>query len=308
MTYRILTRTGQVAVNAPDASTAFDFTGAAVSLLAFSFTSRSISTGDTLAYYADNGTGQWERGLGTWNDTAKTLTRTTVRESSTGSAIVWTSAPTVWSDGGHVEDPLPSLVVGGATDNFTIASDGTFTLNGAATVFRDELGDITKLKVAGTGISESLTEGTMGLMTSCDYANDYLVANFQFNHDRKHGAPVYPHVHWFQTQDNTPNFLFQYRWQLNGTAKTTAWTNLRMLTNAFTYVSGTLNQITYSAGITPPSGDNVSTILQVRFTRDKTNASTAFTGSDTHTATADITSLDIHIEVDAAGSSTEYSK
>ncbi len=187
-------------------------------------------------------------------------------------------------------------------------SDGTLVFYGDATTFRDELGDITKLKVAGTGITESLTEGTIGLQTSCDYANDYLIANFQLNHDRKTLAPIYPHVHWFQTQNNTPNFLFQYRWQLNGAAKTTGWSNLKMTTNAFTYVSGTLNQITYGLGITPPAGDDVSTILQVRFTRDKTNASGAFTGSDTHTATADVTSLDIHIEVDMLGSHTEYTK
>ena len=186
--------------------------------------------------------------------------------------------------------------------------DGTLRFYGDATCFRDEFGDITKLKIAGTGITETLTENTVGLQTSCDYANDYLISNFQFNHDRKHLAPVFPHVHWFQTQNNTPNFLFQYRWQLNGQAKTTAWSNHKMKTNAFTYTSGTLNQITYGLGITPPAGDNVSTILQVRFTRDKTNASAAFTGSDTHTATAEITSLDIHIEIDAIGSRTEYSK
>jgi hypothetical protein len=91
MTHRVLTRTAQVSVNTPTAVQAYDFTGAAVSALTFSFVSRSLSTGDTLAYYADNGTGQYERGLGTWNATAFTLTRTTIRESSTGSAIVWTT-------------------------------------------------------------------------------------------------------------------------------------------------------------------------------------------------------------------------
>jgi hypothetical protein len=104
MTHKVLTRTAQIAANAPDASTAFDFTGADVSALAFSFATRGMSSGDTLAYYADNGIGQYERGLGTWNDSALTLTRTTIRESSTGSAITWTAAPTVWSDGRQEED------------------------------------------------------------------------------------------------------------------------------------------------------------------------------------------------------------
>jgi hypothetical protein len=100
----------------------------------------------------------------------------------------------------------------------------------------------------------------------------------------------------------------QYRWQVNGQAKTTAWSNLPMTTNAFTYVSGTLNQITHGAGIAAPANEGVSTILQVRVTRDKTNASTAFSGSDTHTVTAEITSFDVHLELDTLGSRTQYSK
>ncbi len=307
MAYKILTRTAQVAGHIPSAVQAFDFTLSAVSPLAFSFASRGLSVGDTLAYFADDGTGKWERGLGTWG-AGNTLVRTTVRESSTGSAIAWTVAPTVWSDGGHVEDPLPTLRVGVADNYTSIDVDGSLSFTGNATVYRDEFGDITKLKVADTGMSEDIPNGTVGLMTTCDYVNDYLIANFQLNHDRKHLAPVYPHVHWVQAQNNTPNFLLQYRWQLNNTARTTAWSNLIMKTNAFSYVSGSLNQITHGLSITPPAGDNVSTILQVRFTRDKTNASGAFTGSDTHTATADVTSLDIHIEVDAVGSRQEYVK
>jgi len=187
-------------------------------------------------------------------------------------------------------------------------ADGTLQFYGDASVFRDEFGDITKLKLQGSGITESATENTMGFDTGCAYASDYLWANFQFNHDRKLGAPVFPHIHWFQTENTTPNFLVLYRWQLNGKAKTTAWSLHKMTTSAFTYVSGTLNQISYGTGLTPPSDDNVSTLLQVRITRDKTNASGAFTGSDTYTASAATTSFDIHIELDSVGSRTEYSK
>lgn len=108
-THHILLRTGQVSINKPDASTAYDFNGAAVSLLAFSFASRGMSTGDTMSYYADDSEGNWERGVGTWDATAKTIARTTVRGSSTGSAIDWsgsTVAPTVWSDGYQPEDSI----------------------------------------------------------------------------------------------------------------------------------------------------------------------------------------------------------
>ena len=136
MTHRVLTRTAQVASNVPNASTAYNFTGAAVSPLAFSFASRSLNTGDTLAYYADNSIGQYERGLGTWNATTSTLTRTTIRESSTGTAIAWTAAPTVWSDGRQDEDAVAS---GGGTTLTTAEidigavpiSNGNFTITGS---------------------------------------------------------------------------------------------------------------------------------------------------------------------------------
>ena len=105
--HKVLLRTAQVSSNTPDASTAYDFSSSDVSLLAFSWDSRGLNTNDTVSYYADNGLGDWERGVGTWNNSSKTLTRTTIRESSTGSAIDWSgkvNAPTVWADGRHPED------------------------------------------------------------------------------------------------------------------------------------------------------------------------------------------------------------
>lgn len=108
--HRILLRTAQVASNKPDDATAFDFTGASVSLLAFSWASRGLNTGDTTSYYADNGEGDWERGVGTWDASSSTLTRTTIRESSNSNlAVDWSggaNAPTVWADGRQPEDDI----------------------------------------------------------------------------------------------------------------------------------------------------------------------------------------------------------
>ena len=41
---------------------------------------------------------------------------------------------------------------------------------------------------------------------------------------------------------------------------------------------------------------------------DNTNTSTLFAGNNTYTATARVTSFDIHIECDDLGSNTEYTK
>jgi len=200
-----------------------------------------------------------------------------------------------------------TAVIGDSSNNSSFTEDGSLVFNGTATVFDDLIGTAMQLKATGVGISINAAENTLEYLTSANLS-DYAYDNFQMSHKWKMGSTIYPHIHWIQTQNNTPNWLFQYRWQTNGLAKTTVWTNLICKTNAFPYTSGSLNQISYSAGIIPPVGANLSDIIQFRILRDTTNASTRFTGSDTYTATAGITSSDIHIEIDTIGSKQEYIK
>lgn len=198
--------------------------------------------------------------------------------------------------------------LGDGTTNYTQFSiTGTLTMVGSATVFDDALGDLTKAKTVGTRVTLSDTENTMDF-TSSATTSDYIYFNIQFPHKRKIGANIFPHIHWEQTSNATPNWLLQYRWQKNGSAKATSWVDYKMnTTNVFTYVSGTLNQISYGAAITP-SGDGISDILEIRVVRDTANASNLFGGADGYTGTASATSMDIHIEVDTLGSESEYQK
>jgi len=186
-------------------------------------------------------------------------------------------------------------------------ADGTLQLYGAATVFRDEKNDVLNLKVAGSGVSINPTESTAEFTTSADLS-DYLYVNVQLNHDRKLGADIYPHIHYFANDADVPNFLFEYRWQIDGGAKTTAWTRLICNNAAFTYVSGTINQLAYSAPITPPANDMLSDIVQFRIYRDNANTSTLFADADKFTGTVGILSFDCHIEIDSMGSHEEFEK
>ena len=102
--------------------------------------------------------------------------------------------------------------------------------------------------------------------------------------------------------------MIQYRWQIQGGAKTTAWTNYKMNTPAFSYTSGVLNQICNGSGITPPNGAGISDILEVRIIRDNANATGIFAGANVYNATARVTSVDIHVEKDTIGSNDEYTK
>ena len=57
-----------------------------------------MTNGNTTYYGASDGT-RWEVGIGTYSTTGPTLTRTTILSSSnSGSAVTFTSAPTVWID------------------------------------------------------------------------------------------------------------------------------------------------------------------------------------------------------------------
>jgi len=198
----------------------------------------------------------------------------------------------------------------GGTTNYTkLETDGTMQAIGTATCFRDELNDL--IKSASQNPSSHLVfdyiEGTLDFKDNCDL-NDWSLMNVQINHDWKSGSDVEPHIHWFQKANNMPNWLIQYRWQKSCGAKTTSWTSVKYTTNACTYVSGTINQITSFGAITPPSGYGISDILQIRILRDTANASTLFAGADPYTGDAEAMSFDVHICVDMLGSRQLYVK
>ena len=174
--------------------------------------------------------------------------------------------------------------------------------------WRDEYGDVLTLRSVGTGVSINAAESVAEFTVASDL-NDFLYKNTQLNHDRDETAVVSPHVHWFQASNAVPNFLFQYRWQVNGGTKLTPWLNLRMNVPFFTYVSGTIHQLCdLAADIAPPAGSTISDIIQFRLLRDNANTSGAFTGADPYVGTVGVLSVDIHIQTNSLGSTTEYVK
>jgi hypothetical protein len=193
--------------------------------------------------------------------------------------------------------------------DFNTTGHQTMVLNGRP--WRDELADALTLNVTGPGVSANLTEGVVEF-THQSNLSDYALANMQLNHDKDLSASIYPHIHWFQAKNYSPNFLLQYRWQINGGAKATSWTNLACNTLAHTYSSGTIHQISYSAAISVPVGTTLSDIVQFRILRDNANTSGAFAGSDPYNtggnATTGILYFDVHFQLNSLGSTGEYTK
>lgn len=196
----------------------------------------------------------------------------------------------------------------GTAPNYTsFDSDGTMVANGNATTWDDLSGSALALQQTGPGVARNATENTVEFTTTSNLA-DYVYDNYQLRHAWKSGSTINPHIHWEQAQNNVPNFLIRYRWQINGGTKTTAWSDYKCNTPVFTYVSGTLNQICRGAGISAPVGYGISDVIEMRIFRDNANTSTVFAGADPYTVTVGIVFIDIHLEHDTLGSRTEYSK
>jgi len=195
-----------------------------------------------------------------------------------------------------------------ASGNYTdIDSTGHQTMHGDARPWRDEKNDALSLRSQGPGVSANVTESVVEFAASADLA-DYLYCNIQLNHDRDLASILSPHIHFFQAQNAVPNFLVQYRWQLNGGAKVTVWTPLRCNVAAFPYVTGTILQIAEAVSdISPPVGAAVSDIVQFRVLRDTGNASGLF-GADPYTGAVGVLSFDAHIQINSIGSTEEYTK
>lgn len=207
---------------------------------------------------------------------------------------------------------LDTIIVGdyAGGNYFEIESDGTFILHEDATTWRDELGLLLgqRLESPGSDIVQNLAEGTVTFKSSARYPTDYVSYSLQINHDWDR-SDVDFHIHWFQASAANVNWLIEYRWQVNGQAKVSAWTPLPMETQIFAYSAGTLVQInTITADIEPPANVNVSDFLQIRLYRDYTNASTLFSGAESSGLDVDAISADMHRRSNMLGSHEEYTK
>lgn len=255
-------------------------------------------------------------GIGTTAPSARLHTVSTTEQLRVGYDVSNYFSTTVGSTGGVTFNASGSGALfdfreitrfGDGTNYTEFESDGTYKAVGTATTFDDLLGDITQVKTSGPGVSLDTTESSVDFTTASNLS-DYIIINYQITHRWKVGSSIYPHLHFWQNSNAVPNFLIQYRWQSNGSAKTTAWTNYKCNTLAFSYTSGTINNIAYGAAITPPVGAMLSDVLQFRILRDNANTSGVFTGADTYAGNAEITSADIHLEMDTLGSRSEYAK
>ena len=201
-----------------------------------------------------------------------------------------------------------SARIGDSSNNTYFETTGHQTMTGSGRPWRDQLTDAINIKIQGSGIQLNSADSTMEFATNADYNTDFLYLNMQLNHDKDLTSSIYPHIHFFQTQNNVPNFLLEYRWQKTFGGKTTAWTKLKCNTLAQSYSGTTKNNIAQANAIIPPSGSSLSDIIQFKIYRDTANDSLEFLAPDPYTTVVGVTAFDCHFQINSLGSTDEYTK
>jgi hypothetical protein len=83
-------------VDAPTTTSPFDFDSNGATPTGYQSFVDALADTNTCIYAAEDASGNWETGVGTWAEANKTLTRTTILASSTGSAVTFTGTVTVF--------------------------------------------------------------------------------------------------------------------------------------------------------------------------------------------------------------------
>jgi len=144
------------------------------------------------------------------------------------------------------------------------------------------------------------------------YPNEKICMMVQTPHAALEGANIEPHIHWIQQGASMPNWLIAYRILKKNTdigvqSDYSNYTFMPWSSNAFTYTSGDLHQIT-EFGTIDMTGTTFSDCLQIVLWRDTTNASGEFAGVDPSAISEITLEFDIHYEIDSLGSRLEYNK
>lgn len=188
-------------------------------------------------------------------------------------------------------------------DKTEIEADGTAEFLGDSTVWDDLVGSLIGRRLSSVAgkVDYNWAENTItmqpgGVITT---TNDLIIFNYQYPHACITDGEMRLHIHWEQPNANQVEWTLDYRIQSNGSAKTTAWTRVTANStddSVFTYVSGTLNQITELATI-DMTGAGISATVQFRLAR------TDVTATD-----IEAVFVDAHVLRDTGGSRTEYTK
>ena len=139
----------------------------------------------------------------------------------------------------------------------------------------------------------------VGLLFPQNDITEKVYLTFQMSHKKKLETPVYLHVHFIQTSANKPTFGATVRFYNNG-GQVPAFGSeiLTSATMPYTWASGSMMNIAVFPVILPPSGEELSSNLDVILYRK----------DNVVTGDVLVKYIDLHYEIDSDGSAEEYAK
>jgi hypothetical protein len=197
----------------------------------------------------------------------------------------------------------------GFNNHFFMADEGTNTIQFVTGLWEDLRFPLVgeNAYTAGGRIDYDFDEVCLSFQDNARYPDDPSCASAQFSHAWVEGTDVEAHLHWLQTSNADPNWLLQYRYLPDGYAPTGWQLAIPDVPRVFTYVSGTLCQITAWPTI-DMTGYLISDTVQFRLFRDTADASTLFGASDLYTGNALAVEFDVHHLRNSFGSENQWTK
>jgi hypothetical protein len=111
-------------------------------------------------------------------------------------------------------------------------------------------------------------DGTnLGYLFPNNDATEFLTANFCLNNDYAAGTSLYPRLVWHQASADVPTWKIAYRWINPGAQVSAVFTTVASTSEEFTYIQGTIQQISHFAAIVG-TGRTMGSILQVKLYRE----------------------------------------
>lgn len=212
---------------------------------------------------------------------------------------------------------LPGAVVeGNISVEGTLAVSGTstfhdnVTLSGDGTAWGDMLTPLTRTQQGANNLPHFDT-GRIGLLfPGSGDTSEKAYLTFQFQHNKKLGTSVSPHVHYVQSVTGTPIFEYYYKWYTPGAIipHTGSWSTGSTVDGSralFSYgtgtaASGSIMQIAEFPDVSWPVGssEGVSSHFDMILWRNDSVVS----------GDVLVKSVDLHYEIDGFGSDEEYTK
>ena len=200
-------------------------------------------------------------------------------------------------------------------DYMFLDENKTLRLFDDAVVWKDAKFPFTgnRVNVSGGRVDYNYFNGGVDFQNNARFdALDCISMLWQVNHDVQLQTNVKPHFHWLQTSSAEPNWLIAYKKIKNGESytKETTYNNHTLLTkasNAFTYTSGTLVQLTSLPEI-DMSDMIICGCIHFAFFRDVFDASGLFGGAESAPVTEMAFEFDVHEPIDSLGSEFEFIK